>query len=244
MAPGPGPAVRVPGSSIQKEAQMRMRRLVPVLLVLGLLPLATVQAQFDKEYKSWYPHVAGSYVLPLAESRDALSNGFGISGGATHKPSNWPVGIIMDLAYNDFRIKSEALYDPNTGERAASGGEVDIWSLTGGGVWAPTSGGKVGFYLSAAVGVYRVKGRLTEPGTGCGLCCDPFYPWWCWTCCGGVTVVTGSESATELGGSVGAGLTFKVSDMGSTIFLECKYTYINTDRKEIQLVPISLGYRW
>jgi hypothetical protein len=222
---------------------MRLRRLVPVLLVLGWLPMATVQAQFDKEFKSWYPHIAVGYNKPLDETRQALTDGYSINGGATYKPSSWPLGIIMDLGYTDYRIKSERLYTDG-GERIASGGDVDIWSLTGGGIWAPTSGGKVGFYLSAALGVYRVKARLTEPGTGCGLCCDPFRPWWCWTCCGGVTVVTDSETATEFGGNVAAGVTLRVTDMGSTLFLECKYSYINTEREAIQYVPISVGYRW
>ncbi len=220
---------------------MRLRRLIPVLLVFGLLPLATVQAQFDKEYKSWYPHIAVGYTLPIAEAGDLLNNGFSLNGGATYKPSTWPVGIIMDLAYNDFNVKSEAMYDPVTGEKAADGADLDIWSLTGGGVWAPTSGGKVGFYLSAAVGIYRLKGRLTEPGVGCGWCCGWYS---CWTCCGGATVVTGSRSETEFGGNIAAGLTFKVSDMGSTVFLECKYNYINTDDNAAQYVPISVGYRW
>ena len=217
---------------------MRLRRLVPVLLVLGLLPLATVQAQFDKEYKSWYPHIAVGYSIPLAEFDDLAQDGFSINGGVTYKPSDWAVGVIMDLAYSDYNLERSFLDVADS-----SGGDSDVWSLTAGGIWAPTSGGKVGFYLSAMLGVYRLNAKLTEPSSGCFLCCDPWWPWYCYCCTGG-TIVTGSRATTELGGSLAAGLTFKVSDMGSTIFLECKYNYVNTSHNAAQYVPISVGYRW
>lgn len=218
---------------------MRFRRLVLIVLAVGLLPLATAQAQFDKDYKSWYPHIAVGYNVPLGDFDDLAKDGWEINGGATYKPAEWPLGIIIDLAYNDWNMEREFL------DRAeASGGDATAWSLTGGGVWAPTSGGKVGFYLAGAIGAYRLKAQLTEPGTGCGICCDPFWPGWCWTCCGGVTVVTDQVTTTELGGSLAAGLTFQVSSMGSTVYLECKYNYVNTDREPVQYVPITVGYRW
>jgi hypothetical protein len=222
---------------------MNHRRLLPLLIAIALLPLSVAQAQFDKEYKSWYPHIAGFYSIPLGDTDEVLKDGWGLNGGVTYKPGSWPVGIILDLAYSDYNLTREALTD-DTGQRIASGGDADIWSLTGGAIWAPTSGGKVGFYLSASAGFYRIKGRLTEPGTGCGWCCDPFLPWYCYPCCGGVTVVTGSSTANEFGANVAAGLTFRVSDMGSTVFLECKYNWVNTENEPGQYVPISVGYRW
>jgi hypothetical protein len=218
---------------------MRFLRLAALVLILVATSLPIAEAQFDKDYKKWYPHIAAGWSSPIGDFDDLAKDGWEINGGVTYKPSEWPLGVILDLAYNDYNLERDFLDGA-----MASGGDATAWSLTGGGIWAPTSGGKVGFYLSGAVGAYRLKAQLTEPGTGCGICCDPFYPGWCWTCCGGVTVITGQETTTEFGGSLAAGLTFKVGAMGSTIFLECKYNYVNTDREPVQYVPVTVGYRW
>ena len=121
---------------------------------------------------------------------------------------------------------------------------MDIWALTGGAVWAPTSGGKLGFYLSGGVGAYRLEAKLTEPGVSCGWICDPYWPGWCWWSCGTGNVITDSAATTEFGGYLGVGLTFQVTQMGSTLYLEAKYNYIDTDNTAAEYVPIVLGYRW
>ena len=41
---------------------------------------------------------------------NVLEDGWNIAGGATYKPSEWPLGIVMELGYNDSVIYLEAKY--------------------------------------------------------------------------------------------------------------------------------------
>jgi hypothetical protein len=217
---------------------MTVKRLVPIAVIAGLLfAPATAVAQFDRTWKDWFGHFAVGYSGVQGDLGHILKDGWNISGGATYKPSEWPLGIVMELGYNDFGMTGDAL-----DYFESSGGSGTIWSLTAGGIWAAKTSGKVGFNLQAGVGGYYVKGRLTEPGRICGPICDPFYPWWCWWDCVPGNVVTDSVSSTNFGYNFGAAITFELNN-DSVIYLEAKYHWVDT-REATKFMPIVVGYRW
>jgi hypothetical protein len=217
---------------------MRFKTVLPLIVILGLFVVpTTAEAQYSKPWKDWYGHVAGSYVLTEDDFAQVFNDGWGISGGATYRPDSWAIGIMGELAYNDFGMTTEAreFFE-------SSGGDGEIWSLTAGLVWGPKLSGKIGFNLQAGIGGYYVRGRLKEPGYVCGPICDPFNPWWCWWGCTPGNVITDSTSSTNFGYYIGAAITFEL-DNDSIIYLEAKYHTVETDFQTSYL-PISIGYRW
>jgi hypothetical protein len=174
--------------------------------------------------------------LPQGDAGDALDDGWNASGAAIYKPEAWPVGIIMELGYQQFDLSQEVI-----DAFESSGGDADIWTVTGGGIWSTKSQGKVDFYLQAQVGWYRTEAKLTEPGVAV---VPPICYYWCYP--GGVVgvdVVTDSKSENVFGGNLGIGLNFNLGN-DSQIYLEARYQYADTEYSATEWVPISIGYRW
>lgn len=207
-----------------------------VLLTVAMLP-TQAEAQGSKPWKSWYGHIAGGYTDVTGEAGKVFNNGWNINGGATYKPSSWPLGLNLELAYNDFGMTKDAreFFE-------ASGGDGSVGSFTAGAIWVPDLDGQIGFNIQAGVGAYYVEARLKEPGYVCGPICDPFYPWWCWWGCTPGNVITDSRSATKFGYNIGAAITFEL-DSGSIIYLEAKYHWVDTELAT-KYMPIVIGYRW
>ncbi len=217
---------------------MRIRKILLVVVVGAFFVMpATADAQFTKEWKDWYGHFAGGYSGTQGDFSHIMENGWNISGGATYRPKPWPVGITIDLGFNDFNMTNDA-----ADYFESSGGDGSVWSLTSGAIWAPKLSGSIGFNLQAGLGVYHVKGQLTEPTYGCGWVCDPWYYWYCWWDCGTGDYVTDSISTTDIGYNIGAAVTFTL-DGGSQIYIEAKYHRIETE-VVTEYFPVLVGFRW
>ncbi len=216
---------------------MKLKSLL-MMMVLGslLMAPATADAQFTESWKDWYGHVAMGYSLMQGDAGDIADDGWNFSGGATYYPSDWAVGISMDLAFEQHDLKREVL-----DAFESSGGDLDISSLTVGLTWSPRLKGSVGFYVNGGIGAYYVKGRLTEPGVVCGPVCPP-YSWWCYPGCFPGDLTTDSRSTTKIGYNIGIGVTFPVGQ-SSMIYVEAKYHTIETE-VSTNYLPILVGYRW
>ena len=194
---------------------MRRNSLTFVACVVAILSFSSPGAGRPDKEKAWFGHVAGGYSSPQASAGDLVDPGWLLEGGALYRPREWPVGIDVGLGYNEYDIASEALSDI----QGATGGDIEIWSLTADAMWGPRTGGPVSAYVVGGVGGYYLHGEPTEPG-----------------------IYTG-DSATEFGYNVGAGITFQVG-RGSQIFLEATYHRVATSPTATEYIPIVLGYRW
>ena len=204
----------------------------------GLLFLpTTAEAQFDKGWKDWYGHFAAGWVDISGDAANVLQDGFNVSGGATYKPEEWPIGIIFEGGYNSFDMTSEArdFFE-------ASGGDGSIFSATAGAIWSPKLRGSVGFAVSAGVGGYYIDASLTEPGYVCGPVCPPYWGWWCYWGCTPGNVVTDSASSFEFGFNIGALVAYEL-DSGSSIYLEFKWHQVQTEFTT-QYMPVTIGFRF
>ena len=215
---------------------MKIRAIIPVaIIVVGMLAASPAEAQFTKDWKSWYGHVQGGYTLAQGDFSDLADDGWTLGGGATFYPDDWPVGISLGIDYSDFGMTREAK------DYFESDGDVSTWALTTGVTWSPRLEGSVGFYLNAGVGWYRTEARLTEPGAWCGPICPP-YSWWCYPGCVPGTVTTDSQTTSDFGYNLAVGLTFAVG-MDSMVYVQAQY---NSQQSEVALefVPLVVGFRW
>jgi hypothetical protein len=99
-----------------------LKRIAPLLVIAGLLGAAPAEAQFEKDWKSWYGQVGLGYSLPQADAGDAIEDDLWWTGGATYYPEQWPVGSMLELAYSNYDIRSDVLDCrlPDRGSRATS----------------------------------------------------------------------------------------------------------------------------
>jgi hypothetical protein len=213
------------------------------LLVAGT---STFAGRPDKSWKSWFGHFSGGYTLAQGDFGDYVDDTWTLSGGATYWPETWPVGLDFELGYNDdFDVDSSVIDAINAvlpeDSAEITGGSVRVWSMTADFIWSPGKG-SVSPYLAGGLGAYYSRAELTAPGV---IYYPPICGWW-WCYPGGVapgTVVANSESSWDWGANVGIGLNWEMS-MGSQIYLEVKYHWVDADPTEITYLPIQIGYRW
>jgi len=210
--------------------------IVPIVTItVGLLAASPAEAQFTKDWKSWYGNVHGGFTLTQGDVSQLADDGWTFGGGATYYPADWPVGISMGIDYRAFDMTSQAK------DFFESNGDVDVWAFTGGVTWSARSEGSIGFYLNGGVGVYRTEARLTEPGAWCGIVCPP-YSWWCYPGCGPGTIITDSQSTTDFGLNLAAAITFSVG-MDSMIYIQAQYDSVQSDAT-LEFIPLVVGFRW
>jgi opacity protein-like surface antigen len=207
------------------------------MVVFIFLCVPQAEAQFTADWKSWYGHVAAAWTLPQGDAGDVINNDFSLLGGATYYPSDWPVGIALELGWSEFDMTRETLQ-----LLESSGGDVTVWQLTADLLWSPRSEGNVGFYLEGGGGWYSVDAKLREPATVCGPVCPPWV-WWCYIGCAPGSVITDSASTSNFGLNLGAGLTYQVG-LASHVYVEVKYHRIDTPQVSTEYIPIIFGYRW
>jgi hypothetical protein len=216
---------------------VNIRRLIlTAAAVLVLVPTLAL-AQPDKG-SYWTGYVAGGWGIAQGDAADSIDDGWTISGGAVFKEDQWPIGISFGLEYSEYDLDRE-IVDFYEG----SGGDVEIWGLTAGGMWSTKTQGPVDFYINAGAGMYTVKARIYEVGLVAYPPYCPPYSWWCYP--GGVgsgTYVKGSDSTTKAGFYGALGVTFETASLNQ-FYIEARYQQIQT-KQATEMVPIVIGFRW
>jgi len=222
------------------DMDVRLNRIVLPLIAAGLLGVAPAEAQFEKDWKSWYGQLGIGYSLPQADAGDAIEDDLWWSGAVAYYPGPWPVGILLELGYSNYDFRSDAL-EPIQPPEQRIVGDVTVWSLTANAVWSPRLGDSAGFYAAGGIGAYRLEGALSEPGVFSGIACEPSL-WWCDPGMAPGDAIPASESTTEFGINLGVGVTFEVG-LSSEVYLELRYHRIDTP-EATELLPFIIGYRW
>ena len=219
---------------------MSRRVRVPLIFsMVFLVATSTWAGRPDKNWKSWFGHFAGGYTGVTGDATDVVKDGWNLNGGATYWPEPWPIGIDLELGYNDLGFTDAVL---NSLEGVDSD-TFTVWSLTADAMWGPKpGGGTVNAYLMGGVGVYRVSGKLGEATWLPGWVCDPWIGW----CRPGLvpgTIIKYDETQTKFGYNFGAGISFEVG-LGSQIYIEAKWHRAETDPESLDYIPVVVGYRW
>ena len=207
------------------------------LCALALL-LAAAPRVHAQEYSPLRWYLMGGANVPLSNTSDILQSGYNFGFAVTWREPGHPVGVRFDLNYTSNNPTREL---QNQGSAATglniTGGWADIWSasvnLEAQHLFSRTTYG----YVIAGVGAYYTQVQLTEYGYG--YVCNP---WWGYCYYGTGNAVVASNSTTRFGWNGGAGMAFRLQ--GPTLFIEARYTRIETSPQPLEFVPITIGLRF
>lgn len=204
----------------------------------------------DNGSRDWFGHFGAGWSFANGTTADVVDDDWTLSGGAMYWPSDWPIGLSIELAYTDFDLSNSAIQrindaidqDPmNNG--SVSGGGVDYWQLGLNGIWSLGQDRSRGLYLTGGIGWYSVTGQVEDVGlVYYPPICDPWF-WWCYP--GGVgpgTFIVGKRSTDEFGWNLGAGYSFDTNS--GQVYVEAKYTQIQWGDENIEYIPLTIGFRW
>jgi len=224
-------------SRLEEERKvMSIKRITIMALVLLALAGTSAMAQPDKG-KDWYGYVAGGWTGGLGALGALSDSGWNLNGGFDFRPEAWPVALWGELGYNAMGVTG-AVKD----QVEVTGGDIDIWSLTGGLLWDPRSKGKVSPYLGAGLGVYRIEGDLTQRVPVSGWYCSPWWPYYCYWGTGTGDAVVASGSTTDWGWNVRGGIAFNLNSL-SQIYIEVQYNAIQA-QEVLEYMPVVIGFKW
>jgi hypothetical protein len=207
------------------------------LCALALLLVAAPRA-YSQEYSPLRWYIMGGANVPLSNTADILQSGYNFGFAVTWREPGRPVGVRFDFNYASNNATREL---QNQGSQATglniTGGWADIWSasvnLEAQHLFSPTTYG----YLIGGIGAYYTQVQLTEYGYG--YVCNP---WWGYCYYGSGNAVVASNSTTRFGWNGGVGMAFRLQ--GPTLFIEARYTRIETSPQPLEFVPITIGLRF
>lgn len=213
---------------------MRTRLILVIALVLVALPLCaqTSYSPYGNGYKPWDFHFGIGYPIAIGATSNVANSVFRMETGAI-KNFNEKFGLRFDGSWDRFHPTGRILdlYQ-------ATGGYANVWGLSADGQYRMGNIGHTATYLFGGIGTHYKQTYLTEPGVG--WYCDP---WWgiCYPV--GTNVVTGKHTDTAVGANGGIGAQWPLMN-GSGFYVEAKYQWINGDFKDVEFIPITIGWRW
>lgn len=184
-------------------------------------------------------HVTAGANLPAGSSADLLSDGWNFGLGLQLRQPDSPFGLRLDFDYSSNNARNSWLYQTSAGGSGTlniSQGWTSIYSASlDVEIRQP---GPVYGYLLGGVGIYNVGVRLSEYADG--YVCNP---WWSYCYSGNGHAAFAYDSTTRFGWNAGAGMGFRLQN-GSVLFVEARYTWVNTSIQPIQYIPVLVGWRY
>lgn len=191
-----------------------------------------------------------------AQSEHHLTVGVGagvspLVGGISNSLDNgWH--IVADGGVNVTRHFQAALeygysgYGVNHGllrEAQVPGGNSHMWWLTVNPKLRFKPIHQVDPYIVGGVGYYRRTIEFTRPTTVAVFIFDPIFGTF-FNVLVPADKVLGDITDDGPGGSLGAGMDFKIGQSGLKFFTEARFHYASTGRVPTRMVPVTFGVRW
>jgi opacity protein-like surface antigen len=211
------------------------------ILSLGAALFFTQAAQAQSEDSNpirW--HVMGGFNEPTGSTNDLLNTGYNLGGGVTFHQAASPLAFRLDFGYSRNNASQALIGQANSAGQGLqiTGGWAETFSLSGNlELRVPLSPSMFG-YLIGGGGVYYNRFSLTE--FGYGYVCNP---WWGYCYLASGNVVVASNDVTKFGWNAGAGVAFRLGN-GSQLFLEGRYTEVQTSPQKFKFIPILIGLRF
>ena len=200
--------------------------------------LAAAPRAFAQEYSPLRWYIFGGANASLSNTSDILQTGYDLGFAVTWREPGHPVGVRLDINYASNNA-TRALLSEGAAATGLNitGGWANIWSasvnLEAQHLITPTTYG----YLIGGIGAYYTQVQLTEYAYG--YVCNP---WWGYCYTGTGNAVVTSNSTTRFGWNGGVGMAFRLQ--GPTLFIEARYTRIETSPQPLEFIPITIGLRF
>ena len=209
-----------------------------VLLALGAVVVAAPKA-YAQETSPVRWHIMGGVLEPVGNTADLLQTGWDFGFGVTFRNPGQPFGIRLDFNYGSNNATRALLQQgsESTGLNI-TGGWVDSWNATVNLEAQHFFSNAVYGYLIGGIGAYYTSIQLTEYGYG--YVCNP---WWYYCYVGSGETVVASNSSTRFGWNAGAGIGFRLAS-GPTLFVEARFTQVQTSGQSLETIPILIGMRF
>lgn len=185
----------------------------------------------------WY--VDGGLNVPASDTSKLLNTGWTFGFGVLFTQPGAPLALRVNVSYGTNNVTSHALYQASgTAGTNISGGWADFWSASVGADFKHHFSDTMYGYATGGIGAYYTSVSLTEVGTG--YICNP---WWFYCYIGTGQVVVASHASTKFGWDAGLGIGWGLGN-GSSLFLEARYTWIDTSNQRLTYIPVVFGVRF
>jgi opacity protein-like surface antigen len=212
---------------------------VRIYLFSLVTAMALAPAAYAQETSPVRWDIHGGYSEPSGTTSDYVQGGWDFGGGVTFREPGSALGLRLDFDYSSYNATHQAAQVGSilTGLRV-DGGHADVWSasvnLDAQHLFTQTMYG----YVVAGIGVYNLYSQLEQYGYG--YVCQP---WWPYCYVGTGTYIVASKSTTKFGWNAGGGVAFRLQG-GMTLFVEARFTQIETSPTAFQYIPINIGLRF
>jgi Outer membrane protein beta-barrel domain len=227
----------------------RLRYGYPLAILLGMGAAAAAQAQRTVEHyyapqEHLQRHFDTGFAATSGSIADFLDSGWTIGGGLTWQPDfDSPLALRTDLDYSRFDATRQLIALNQRLNRARiNQGYGEVVDLAVDGEYeAPITPYIKGFAV-AGVGVAYRRLALTQTVAYGDEFCDPWFGY----CAFGVApgdVIVASDNTTRFEWNAGLGLDFSLAG-GENLFVEARFTRIETPTQPTDFVPIRVGLRF
>jgi opacity protein-like surface antigen len=181
--------------------------------------------------------IGGGFSALSGKIHSRLENGWNarVEGGYNFTPH---ITASLDYTYNGFGVSRAVL-----NEAQVPSGTAHVWSLTVDPKVRFTPDSVVDPYVVGGVGYYRRAVDFTSPTIVPVLIFDPFFGAFFNTFVQR-DIRLGTIRRGGVGGSLGAGIDFKLGQSGVKFFAEGRYHYADTGSVPTRMIPITAGFRW
>jgi hypothetical protein len=185
----------------------------------------------------WY--VTGGLNVPASDTSKLLTTGWTFGFGVIFTQPGAPLDLRLDMSYGSNNVTSHALYQAaGTTGTNIDGGWADFWSFSLGADFKHHFSDTNYGYITGGIGAYYTSISLTE--IGYGYICNP---WWYYCYIGTGQAVVASHASTKFGWDLGLGFGWSIGN-GSSLFLEARYTWIDTSNEKLKYIPVVVGVRF
>jgi opacity protein-like surface antigen len=210
-------------------------------LLLLALPMVSRAALSDNLNGEWNFNMGGGFTPVVGGMNSQLTSGWNYAVG-TGYDFDEKFGVLLEYGSHYGGVEDGVLSRYNSPGNSTEG-STHIWSLTLNPKWNFKLNHVVGGYLIGGGGYYHANAQVTSPTVAFvpGYC----DPWWgCWP--GGLVPADKiiAERKDDTGGvNVGMGLTF---DLWRDVqfYLETRYHHILIHGSDIDLLPLTAGFRF
>jgi opacity protein-like surface antigen len=175
-----------------------------------------------------------NFPQPAGDSAAVIKDGFGFGLDVGYRPEGSPLGLRLDVSHGSFDLTQNAI---NKIDHADSGW-ASFWAFDMSAVLTTPNSERMRPYLQFGPGIYHEQAEASRNTAGGGFVCDPYFGCWDYSNTEGVA----DFSTWRLGWMGGAGLNIEF-DHGGALFLQAQYHVINNTKKDLEFVPLAIGFR-